>query len=47
MDIEMKVNYAKKIKAIRNQSVVDIVYQQLHELILREKIPPGEHINEY
>jgi len=39
--------YAEEVQAIRSQSIVDIVYRQIQELVFKNKILPGERINEY
>ncbi len=43
----MDLTYTKTLQAIRSQSLVDIVYRQLQELIFTERICPGQRINEY
>lgn len=43
----MDLKYVKEVEAIRSQSLVDIIYLQLQELIFTNKISAGQRINEY
>ena len=42
----MTSKFARKLQTIRSQSLASVVYHQIQEMILSNKILPGEHINE-